>query len=114
MLLSTGSEAHSYEPTPLDILKIQECDIFIYIGGEDEVWVDKILDSIDTEDKTIVKLIDTVELLEEEAIEVQKDTSIFIPKKMKIVMNVKKSIIMSMTDMNMDMTSIYGQLRTMQ
>lgn len=72
MLLSTGSEAHSYEPTPLDILKIQECDIFIYIGGEDEVWVDKILESIDTEDKKIVKLIDTVELLEEEAIEGSK------------------------------------------
>ena len=69
MLLSTGSEAHSYEPTPLDILKIQECDVFIYIGGEDEVWADKILNSMDTDDKTIVKLIDTVELLDEVEIE---------------------------------------------
>ena len=43
MLLCPGAEAHSYEPAPLDILKIQQCDVFIYIGGEGEVWADKIL-----------------------------------------------------------------------
>ena len=53
MLLSTGAEAHSYEPTPLDIAKIQSCDVFVCIGGEDEVWVDKILDSIDTSEITV-------------------------------------------------------------
>lgn len=69
MLLSTGAEAHSYEPTPLDIAKIQQCDVFICIGGEDEVWVDKILDSIDTSDITVIKLFDYAELLEEEEVE---------------------------------------------
>ena len=69
MLISAGAEAHSYEPTPLDILKIQQCDVFIYIGGEGEVWADKILDSIDTSNMTIVKLIDYVEPLEEVEIE---------------------------------------------
>ena len=39
MLLSPGAEAHSYEPAPLDILTIQQCDVFIYIGGEGEVQV---------------------------------------------------------------------------
>lgn len=68
MLLSTGAEAHSYEPTPLDIAEIQNCDIFICIGGEDEVWVDKILDSIDTSDIEVVRLIDHAELLEEEPV----------------------------------------------
>ena len=68
MLLSTGAEAHSYEPTPLDIAEIQNCDVFICIGGEDEVWVDKILDSIDTSDMEIVRLIDHAELLEEEPV----------------------------------------------
>lgn len=66
MLLCPGAEAHSYEPTPLDILKIQQCDVFIYIGGEGEVWVDKILSSFDTSDMTIVRLFDYVELLQEE------------------------------------------------
>ncbi|NLT08920.1 MAG: zinc ABC transporter substrate-binding protein [Ruminococcus sp.] len=68
MLLSTGAEAHSYEPTPLDIARIQQCDVFICIGGEDEVWVDKILDSIDTSDIKVIKLFDYAELLEEEEV----------------------------------------------
>lgn len=65
MLLCPGAEAHSYEPTPLDILKIQQCDVFIYIGGEGEVWADEILESMDTSDKYILKLSDYAELLEE-------------------------------------------------
>lgn len=68
MLLSTGAEAHSYEPTPLDIAAIQNCDVFICIGGEDEVWVDKILSAIDTSDMQILRLIDHVKLLEEEPV----------------------------------------------
>ncbi|MBQ3855239.1 MAG: zinc ABC transporter substrate-binding protein [Ruminococcus sp.] len=68
MLLCPGAEAHSYEPTPLDIAKIQACDVFVYIGGEGEVWVDKILDSIDTSDKTVIRLFDFVSPLEEEEV----------------------------------------------
>lgn len=68
MLLNTGAEAHSYEPTPLDIAKIQSCDVFVCIGGEDEVWVDKILYSIDTSEITVVRLFDYAELLEEKAV----------------------------------------------
>lgn len=68
MLLSAGAEAHSYEPAPMDIAAIQNCDVFICIGNEDEVWVDKILSSIDTSDIKVVKLIDHVKLLEEEPV----------------------------------------------
>lgn len=68
MLLSTGAEAHSYEPTPRDIAEIQNCDVFICIGGEDEVWVDKILDAIDNDSLTVIRLFDYAELLEEEAV----------------------------------------------
>ncbi len=66
MLLQTGSEAHSYEPTPLDISAVQRCDVFICIGGEDEVWVDRVLDSIDTSGITVVRLMDHVEPVAEE------------------------------------------------
>ncbi len=69
MLLCPGAEAHSYEPTPLDIAKIQQCDVFVYIGGEGEVWVDKILDSIDTDDIEIIRLFDYIDPLEEEEVE---------------------------------------------
>ncbi len=69
MLLSPGAEAHSYEPTPLDIAKIQQCDVFVCIGGEGEVWVDKILDSLDTSDMTVICLFDYVQPLAEEEVE---------------------------------------------
>ena len=36
LLLPPGSEAHSYEPTPADVIAIQECSLFIYAGGENE------------------------------------------------------------------------------
>ena len=55
MLLPLGSESHSFEPSTQDIVAIQNCDIFICIGGESEKWVDKVMDSLDTEK---VKVID--------------------------------------------------------
>ena len=65
MLLAPGEESHTYEPTPGDIMKIQQCDLFVYGGGESEKWADSILSSIDGEIET-VKMMDVVELCEEE------------------------------------------------
>lgn len=61
MLLKPGAEAHSYEPTPQDIIAIQECDVFIYVGGENDAWIDNILESIDTDQIRTVKLLDCVD-----------------------------------------------------
>ena len=36
LLLPPGTESHSYEPTPADILAVQDCDLFIYLGGESD------------------------------------------------------------------------------
>lgn len=65
MLLSPGMESHSYEPTPQDIIKIQDCDLFVYIGGENDEWVEEILESMDRPIRTL-KLMDYVELVEED------------------------------------------------
>jgi ABC-type metal ion transport system, periplasmic component/surface adhesin len=69
MLLHPGTESHSYEPTPQDIITIQECDIFIYVGGESENWVVGILNSMDTSNMKIISLMDIVETLDEEIVE---------------------------------------------
>ena len=69
MLLKPGVESHSYEPSPKDIITVQECDVFIYVGGENDAWVDNILESMDTSDMTIIKMIDLVDKYEEEAVE---------------------------------------------
>jgi len=69
MLLPPGSESHSFEPSPRDIITIQNSDIFIYIGGESEKWVDRILQSMNTEQMKILAMMDAVEAVEEEIVE---------------------------------------------
>ncbi len=63
LLLAPGTESHTYEPTPADILKIRDCDVFVYGGGESEKWVDSILESF-KDKKCVVKMMDAVELEE--------------------------------------------------
>jgi zinc transport system substrate-binding protein len=73
MLLPPSAESHSFEPTPRDIIKIQNCDVFIYTGGETDVWVDRILESMDTTKKKIIRMMDAVEVVEEEIVEGMED-----------------------------------------
>lgn len=68
LLLPPGTESHSYEPTPADIIAVEECDLFIYLGGESDAWVDTILESTGAGDKAM-RMIDCVDLLEEETVE---------------------------------------------
>lgn len=69
LLMDPGVETHSYEPSPQDIIMINECDVFIYVGGENEDWVNGILDTLDSEELEIIKLMDCVEVVEEEIVE---------------------------------------------
>ena len=68
LLLPPGAETHSYEPTPADILAVQDCDLFLYLGGESDAWVDTILESVQPSG-AVLRMIDCVELLEEETVE---------------------------------------------
>ena len=68
MLLPPGMESHSYEPTPADILAVQNCDLFICLGGESDAWVDTILSAIEPKGE-ILRMVDCVELLEETHVE---------------------------------------------
>lgn len=65
MLLKPGAESHTFEPTPEDIKTIKNSDIFIYVGGDSDEWVDDILSDIDTDKTKIIKLIDLVDAKEE-------------------------------------------------
>ena len=66
MLVPPGAEVHSFEPTPQDIMDIQKCDLFIYVGGDSDAWVASLLSSIDTSHTTIIKLMDCVPLSDED------------------------------------------------
>ena len=68
LLLPPGTESHSYEPTPADIRAVQDCDLFIYLGGESDTWVETILESVELRGQTL-RMVDCVPLLEEETVE---------------------------------------------
>lgn len=69
MLVKPAAEVHSYDPSPADMIKIQDADVFIYIGGENDAWVGTILDSMDTSEMKIIRLMDAVKPVEEETVE---------------------------------------------
>lgn len=69
MLLKPGSEMHDYEPTPQDIKNIKNSKLFIYVGGESDEWVQDVINDLDIEKSKTIKLMDLVNLKEEELIE---------------------------------------------
>ena len=69
MLLKPGMEAHSFEPTPQDILAIRSAKLFIYGGGESDVWADRLLASGDLGDTKVLALMDHALLRKEETLE---------------------------------------------
>ncbi len=70
LLLKPGMESHSYDPGAKDIIKITNCDLFIYNGGESDVWVENIIESAKkSESFKALKMMDAVNALEEEPLE---------------------------------------------
>ena len=60
MLLDNGVDLHSYQPTADDIIKISDCDLFIYVGGESDGWVDDVLKNSTNKDMKVVNFLDVL------------------------------------------------------
>lgn len=58
LLLKDGVDLHSYEPTAEDIMKIAMCDVFIYVGGESDKWVEDALSEATNKDMIAINLLD--------------------------------------------------------
>ena len=68
-LLGPGKDTHSYDPTAQDLITIQNADLFVYVGGEMEKWVDKVLDTLETANTKIICVADDIETIEEQEID---------------------------------------------
>ena len=66
MLLKPGAEAHDFEPTPEDIINIKNADLFIYVGGESDEWIENLLEGNEIPAEKTLRLMDLVEVKEEE------------------------------------------------
>lgn len=71
MLLDNGADLHSYQPTADDIIKISECDLFIYVGGESDDWVDDALKNAANKNMKVINLLEALgdSVKTEEAVE---------------------------------------------
>lgn len=72
MLVKPGVEVHSYDPSPMDIISIQNADLFIYIGGESDQWIEKLISSNNLDKNKCLKLFDFVSLSNEIKFEDEK------------------------------------------
>ena len=71
LLLDNGVDLHSYNPTAQDIIKVSSCDMFIYVGGESDKWVDDALKEAVNPDMVVINLLDVLgdSVKEEEVVE---------------------------------------------
>lgn len=66
LLIQPGTEVHDYDPTPQDLIAVQDCDLFIYVGGESDTWVEDILQSSSKPSENILVMMDCVDKYNEE------------------------------------------------
>lgn len=66
LLVAAGREAHSFEPTPMDVIRVSRADVFVYNGGEGEQWVDEILSSAGENIPIVLRMMDYADTLTEE------------------------------------------------
>lgn len=68
-LLKSGSDLHNFQPTADDIISISDCDIFVYVGGESDAWVEDALSNARNKDMIVINLLDVLsDSLKEEEI----------------------------------------------
>lgn len=76
VLLDNGVDLHSYQPTADDIVKISDCDLFIYVGGESDGWVEDALKESTNKDMKVIDLLEVLgdSVKTEETVEGMQET----------------------------------------
>lgn len=60
LLMDGGVDMHSFQPTAADIIRISSCDLFIYVGGESDAWVEDALKETVNPDMVVLDLLDVL------------------------------------------------------
>lgn len=76
MLLDSGVDLHSFQPSAQNILKVATCDVFLYVGGESDAWVKDALAEATNKNMTVLNLMEVLGDLvkEEETVEGMEET----------------------------------------
>ena len=66
LLIDDGGDLHSYEPTAQDIITVGSADIFIYVGGVSDEWVEGVITAANNPNLKTIALMELVETYDEE------------------------------------------------
>ena len=71
MLLDKGVDLHSYQPTADYLIKLSDCDLFVYVGGESDGWVEDALKNATNKNRKVINLLEILgdSVKEEETVE---------------------------------------------
>jgi zinc transport system substrate-binding protein len=59
-LIDGSTDLHNYQPSAADIVSISDCDVFIYVGGESDEWVEDALKQVGNSDMVVIDLLDVL------------------------------------------------------
>lgn len=60
LLMDKGGDLHNFQPSALDIARVSDCDLFIYVGGESDMWVDDTLAEAVNTDMHVINMMDVI------------------------------------------------------
>ncbi len=60
LLIDSGTDMHSFQPAASDIVRIASCDLFIYVGGESDSWVEEVLNGKSNPNRKVINLLDVL------------------------------------------------------
>lgn len=60
MLIDNGVDLHSYQPSTQDLMKLSDCDVFVYVGGESDEWVEDALEDANNKNMKVVNLMEAL------------------------------------------------------
>ena len=75
LLMDKGGDLHNFQPSALDIAKVSDCDLFIYVGGESDTWIDDALKEAVNPNMRVINMMEAIQtdLVEEEHLEGLKE-----------------------------------------
>ncbi|MBO7421469.1 MAG: zinc ABC transporter substrate-binding protein, partial [Spirochaetaceae bacterium] len=71
LLQDKGTDLHSYQPSVQDLAKISTCDLFVYVGGESDEWVEDALKNARNKNMLVINMMEVLgdTVREEEIVE---------------------------------------------
>ncbi len=69
LVIPAGMDSHSFEPTPAQMLTLKDADLVICNGGTMEIWVQDALEAVENDSRTVITMMDFLDILEEEVVE---------------------------------------------